>query len=161
MQNVISTSTEHQTAQMKGTCVPDLIALMDVVALSLLPAPGNDGQLQLSNSPILLLAHLWSNATQPIMNQEEITLLSNLLQTAPTPNACKAPPASAGVEPHLNQTMRSFIVQEWRRHLMSQPGMKRDGRIRIHLKTEPDLNLADPFGMALKENSNKKLWLSS
>lgn len=67
---------------MQDTYVPQLIALMDVsiTALSILTSVDNGWQQQqrLSNSPILLFAHLWSNAAELIMNLKEIRLLSNV-----------------------------------------------------------------------------------
>lgn len=63
-----------------------------MLALSILPALDNSRHQPLSNSPILLLAHLWFNATRPIMNQTEITLLSKRLSDdflLPTPNVSK------------------------------------------------------------------------
>lgn len=68
--------------EMQGTCVPQLIVLMDVsiIALSVLTTLDNGWQQWLCNSLILLLAHLWSNATQLIMNLREIRPLSNICQ---------------------------------------------------------------------------------
>lgn len=75
-------SKKVSQTEAQGTCVLQLIALMDVstVRLSILTTMDNGRQQRPSNSPILLFAHLWSNASQLIMNPNQIRPLSNICQ---------------------------------------------------------------------------------